>query len=62
MLNYDFIMGTVLQMNISPIVHFDFISVWTTKTQYLLAQFLTEHLDMDRHMHFCGQPNFTLGK
>ncbi len=28
---------------------------------YLLAQFFTQHLDMAMHMHFCGQPNFSLG-
>ncbi len=32
---------TVLQIDTSPLVHFDLILVWTTKTQYLLAQFLT---------------------
>ncbi len=33
-------MNSVLQIDNSPIVHFDLISVWTTKSQYLLAQFL----------------------
>ncbi len=40
----------------------DLISVWTTKTQHLLAQILTQHLDMARNIHFCGQWNFSLGK
>ncbi len=31
----------VLQTDTSPVVHLDLISVWTTKTQHLLAQFLT---------------------
>ncbi len=31
----------VLQMDTSPLVLFDLISEWTTKSQYLLAQFLT---------------------
>ncbi len=52
----------VLQIDISLLAHLDLISMWMTKTQYLLAPFLTYHLKMARHMHFCGQQNFSLGK
>ncbi len=57
----QFISIAVLQTDTSPLVHFDLISVWMSKNQYLLAQILTSHLDLARHMHFCGQPNFSLG-
>ncbi len=32
---------TVLQTDTSPLVHVNLISIWVTKAQYLLAQFLT---------------------
>ncbi len=55
-----FIFKLAIQCCRLALVHFHLISVWMTKSIYL-PSFL-QHFDMARHMHFCGQPNFSLGK
>ncbi len=42
---------SVLQIYTSSLIHFDLISEWTTKRQYLIALILTYHLDMAVHIN-----------